>query len=64
VRGREEWRTIPVVVVTSKDITREDRMRLDGYVTEVIQKGSQGREELLSEVSDLLRSLGVKKKST
>ena len=64
VRGREEWRTIPVVVVTSKDITREDRMRLDGYVTEVIQKGSQGREELLSEVSDLVRSLGVKKKST
>ena len=64
VRGREEWRTIPVVVVTSKDITREDRMRLDGYVTEVIQKGSQGREELLSEVSDLVRSLGVKKKPT
>ena len=51
LRSREEWRTIPVVVVTAKDITQEDRMRLDGYVTEVIQKGSQGREELLAEVS-------------
>ena len=63
LREREEWRTIPVVVVTAKDITREDRMRLDGYVTEVIQKGSQGRDQLLAEVSGLVRDLGVEKKS-
>ncbi len=62
LRGREEWRTIPVVVVTAKDIMREDRMRLDGYVTEVIQKDSQGRDQLLAEVSDLVKGLGVRKK--
>ena len=38
LRGREEWRSIPVVVVTAKDITREDRMRLDGYVTRSSRK--------------------------
>jgi len=36
-------------------------MRLDGYVTGIIQKGSQGREELLAEVSDLVRDLRVRK---
>ncbi|MBA3423534.1 MAG: hypothetical protein ACR2HO_12410 [Rubrobacteraceae bacterium] len=61
LRNREEWRNLPVVVVTAKDITREDRMRLDGYVTGIIQKGSQGREELLAEVSDLVRDLRVRK---
>ena len=61
LRNREEWRNLPVVVVTAKDITREDQMRLDGYVTGIIQKGSQGREELLAEVSDLVRDLRVRK---
>ncbi len=63
LRSREEWRNLPVVVVTAKDITREDRMRLDGYVTGVIQKSSQGREELLAEVSGLVRDLDVRQKS-
>jgi CheY-like chemotaxis protein/nitrogen-specific signal transduction histidine kinase len=56
LRRREEWRGIPVVVVTAKDITREDRLRLDGYVTQVIQKDEPGSDALLSEVRDLVRS--------
>jgi CheY-like chemotaxis protein/anti-sigma regulatory factor (Ser/Thr protein kinase) len=56
LRSREEWRTIPVVVVTAKDITQEDRLRLNGYVTQVIQKGAHSRDALLAEVRDLVRA--------
>lgn len=63
LRAREEWRAIPVVVLTAKDITPEDRMRLDGYVTQVIQKGSVNRDALLAEVSDLVRNFGARQGS-
>ncbi len=56
LRGREEWRTIPVVVVTAKDITQEDRLRLNGYVAQIIQKGAHDRDALLAEIRDLVRA--------
>ena len=52
----EEWRTIPVVVVTARDISAEDRLRLNGYVGKIIQKGSNSREELLQEVRRLVEA--------
>ena len=42
VRQHEAWRAIPIVVVTAKDLTAEDRLRLNGYVTEIIQKDAKG----------------------
>lgn len=50
----EEWRTIPIVVVTAKDITAEDRLRLHGHVEKILQKGSYTRTELLAEVRNLV----------
>jgi hypothetical protein len=40
------------VVVTAKDLTAEDRQRLNGYVQYIVRKGSHTREELLQEVAD------------
>jgi hypothetical protein len=57
LRRREGWGTIPVVVVTAKDLTAEDRLRLNGYVHRILQKGAYDREELLDEVRDLVASL-------
>jgi signal transduction histidine kinase/DNA-binding response OmpR family regulator len=54
LRRHEGWRGIPVVVVTSKDLTEEDRLRLSGYVQKVVQKGGYDRERLLAELRDLL----------
>ena len=56
LRSREEWRDIPVVVLTAKEITHEDQQRLNGYVTQVIQKGANNRDDLLDEVRDLIRA--------
>jgi CheY-like chemotaxis protein len=49
-------RSIPVIVVTAKDITQEDRDRLNGYVQRIIQKSPIGKDEILREVRGLVAS--------
>jgi PAS domain S-box-containing protein len=63
LRKNPEWKSIPVVVVTAKDLTLEDRMRLNGQVGLILQKGSYSREELLRETTALVASR-VRKKAT
>jgi CheY-like chemotaxis protein len=50
----EEWRSIPIVIVTARDLTEEDRLRLNGYVEQILQKGMYSREALLAEVRQLV----------
>jgi len=54
LRRHEEWRSIPVVVITAKDLTADDHRRLNGYVAAIVQKSVYSREALLTEVRDLL----------
>jgi signal transduction histidine kinase/DNA-binding response OmpR family regulator len=54
LRQQDAWRSIPVVVVTAKDLTPEDRRRLNGYVERILQKGAYSREELLHEIHHLV----------
>jgi CheY-like chemotaxis protein len=54
VRSHNAWRTIPIVVVTAKDLTEDDRRRLNGYVEQILQKGTYSREALLRELRDLV----------
>ena len=42
------------LVLTAKDITSEDRARLNGNVDRVIQKGAFNHDELLVEIKKLL----------
>jgi CheY-like chemotaxis protein len=56
VRQHEAWRAIPIVVVTVKDLTAEDRLRLNGYVADIIPKDTRGQEELPAEVSKMVKS--------
>jgi len=59
VRKRAEWRSIPIVVVTAQDLTREDRRRLNGHVETILRKQGDSRDELLEEVRDLLAGSNV-----
>jgi signal transduction histidine kinase/DNA-binding response OmpR family regulator len=43
LRLRPEWRDIPIVVVTARDLTAEDRGRLNGAVERIIQKTERDR---------------------
>ena len=49
IRQRPEWRDIPVLVVTAKDLTSEDRARLNVGVERILHKSS--RDRLLEEVA-------------
>jgi signal transduction histidine kinase/DNA-binding response OmpR family regulator len=49
LRGRRDWQDIPVVVITAKDLTEEDRNRLNGGVERIIQKSD--RDEMLRQLS-------------
>ena len=50
LRSRPQWRDIPVVVITAKDLTPEDRRRLNGDVERVVQKRASGLDDMLREV--------------
>jgi len=44
------WANLPVVILTAKELTREDRERLQNGVKAVFQKGAYGQDKLLTEV--------------
>jgi hypothetical protein len=58
MQRNEAWRTIPVAVITAKDLTAEDRARLNGAVETILQKGAYSRDELLVELRTLIASGG------
>ena len=49
LRDRADWQDIPVVVMTAKDLTDEDRDRLNGGVERIIQKSD--RDEMLRQLT-------------
>jgi CheY-like chemotaxis protein len=55
LRSHREWRSIPVIVVTAKQLDAEDRQQLHGRVQRVFQKGGYTRDELLTELHELVR---------
>ncbi len=57
LRRHPEWHSIPVVVLTAKDVTEEERRRLKGYVEKILYKGAQGRDQLMNEVRRMVTSL-------
>jgi hypothetical protein len=54
LRSTAIWRTIPIVVLTAMDLSNAERVRLNGYVEKVLQKGAYHHEELLRDVRNLV----------
>jgi CheY-like chemotaxis protein len=54
LRARPEWGDIPVVVITAKELTPDDRARLNGSVEKVLLKGAFSRQDLLNKVRELV----------
>jgi CheY-like chemotaxis protein len=50
--------TMPVIIVTAKDLTPDERTRLNGGVQRVLQKGNYSREQLLDQISRTIREYG------
>jgi len=56
VEGDEALRTIPIIVLTAKEITQEDRDQLNGRVSQILLKGELNKNELLQRVRGLART--------
>jgi len=50
----EEWRSLPIVVLTAQQLDAAEHERLRGYVSQVMQKGAYERDDLLNQVRDML----------
>lgn len=61
-RKVKEWEDVPVVVVTARTLSKDDLQRLEGKVEKIFQKGMYSRDQLLREVSDLVKSQVVERK--
>ena len=48
-----EARAVPIIVLTAKDLTDDDRRRLNGYVEQIVQKGVN-TDSLLAQVRELV----------
>jgi CheY-like chemotaxis protein len=55
LRKEDQWRDIPVLVITSKDITRQERELLEEKVVTILQKGEHTRKQLLEQVSSSIK---------
>jgi CheY-like chemotaxis protein len=62
LRRQKAWHSIPILVVTAKELTVPDRDRLNGYVERILQKGASSREDLLREVGDLVAASMARRK--
>src|SRR5690606_5283084 len=54
LRRDPEWSRVPVVVVTGKELTAEDRTRLNGYVARVLRKQEMDADELVEGLRALI----------
>jgi CheY-like chemotaxis protein len=56
LRRHETWRHIPVVVLTARELTEEDRERLNGRVQNILSKDAQTEAGLLAELRRTLNA--------
>jgi CheY-like chemotaxis protein len=54
LKENDDTASIPVIVVTAKELTAEEKKRLSGQIQSLMQKGDFMSEELLDEVQSLV----------
>jgi signal transduction histidine kinase/DNA-binding response OmpR family regulator len=57
MRASSEWSEIPVIVLTAKDLTDEDRRLLSGRVEQIVEKGAYAHEQVVRLVHKALDHL-------
>ena len=56
-RAEPEWRNIPVVVLTAKDLTEEDKRVLSGRVEQIYEKQALSNDHLVDVVHSAVSAL-------
>ena len=60
MRSRYPSKAIPIVVITAKDLTDEDRQRLNGDVVGLIEQDGLARESLLEQLRTQLAAASTR----
>ena len=60
LKADDAWKNIPVIVITSKDLTEEDYAFLTDNVDRVIQKGKYTRKELIMRINEAIKESNLK----
>jgi len=58
LRQRPALRLVPVIVITAKDLSDEDRRRLNGEVARILQKSALSMADLVAEVRAVAQAGG------
>jgi CheY-like chemotaxis protein len=56
LKRNPDWRDIPIVVLTAKDLTAADRGRLNGHVEKILAKGAYTQDELFAELTRVVKT--------
>jgi CheY-like chemotaxis protein len=59
LRRHPEWNSIPVLVITAKQLTPQERAVLNERVTQILEKGAYHKDELLDAVRDMVAAHGA-----
>lgn len=54
LRAHAQWQDIPVIVLTAKDLTEEDRRILSGRVEQIFEKNAASHEQLMQVIHQVM----------
>ena len=60
IKEDDNYNKIPIIVITSKDLTEEDYAFLSNNVDQVIQKGKYTRKELIMHINTIIKDSNLK----
>ena len=59
LRLRQDISSIPLIIITAKDLTDDDYVRLSGSVQKILQKTNRNYTQLLEEIVQRLYKFGI-----
>lgn len=63
IRSNEKTKDLSVIIVTAKNLTKEEKMMLNGRVSSVITKSETSSEKVFEEIIRLFREIELKNKN-
>jgi CheY-like chemotaxis protein/two-component sensor histidine kinase len=54
MRNQSAWQRVPIIVLTAKDLSEDERQTLGGYVAQIMEKHQYTRDDLINEVRHLV----------
>ena len=61
IRHQERTKNIPVIIITAKDLTKKDRLKLSGNISSLISKSEANPRILLNELQRVMKEIEQRK---